>query len=253
MGRDLMAEGPGTQRRKPSAAWKVAKAIYRRSISLRSRIPLLHTLFTEKEQMLNVAMQYVAFNRIEGDYLEFGCYEGNSFVAAHHLAQAQRLQAMRFYAFDSFAGLPDADGIDVDPDTKRQYSEGDFACDVRSFRRNLRRSGVDLEKTRLVEGFYSDSLTPETREQLPVRSAAVVLIDCDFYESTRDVLEFIGPYLQHGSLLLFDDWYNFRGDPLRGEQRAFTEWLAANPRFSASRYINFGWHGLSFIIHAADA
>src|SRR3954452_11642485 len=135
--RDLMAEGPATQRRDPSWHWKLAKAAYRRSIPMRSRIPLLHTLFTEKEQMLNVAMQFLAFNRIEGHYLEFGCYEGNSFIAAYHFAQAQWLERMKFYAFDSFAGLPKAEGLDVDPEKELQYFEGDFACDVNTFRRNL--------------------------------------------------------------------------------------------------------------------
>jgi hypothetical protein len=247
--RDLMAEGPATQRRDPSWHWKLAKAAYRRSIPMRSRIPLLHTLFTEKEQMLNAAMQYVAFNRIDGDYLEFGCYEGNSFIAAYHFAQAQRLETMRFYAFDSFAGLPDAEGVDTDSDEARQYSAGDFSCDLATFRSNLRRGGVAPEKVGIVEGYYSESLASDVPRELPLRSAAIVLVDCDYYESTRDVLAFVGGYLRHGSLLLFDDWYNFKGDPARGEQRAFTEWLEQNSRLSAARYLNFGWHGLSFIIH----
>ena len=245
---DLMAEGPGSARRAPSFVWKLAKKLYRHSIRFRARVPLMHTLFTEKEQMANVAMQYVRSNCVPGDYLEFGSYEGNSFISAYHLAQAQGLQDMRFYSFDSFRGLPEFKGIDQDRADAIQYYPGDFACDIQTFRRNLRSSGVGLAKVQLIEGFYEDSLKEELKAKLPIRAAAVVMVDCDLYESARLVLDFVTDYLVHGSILMFDDWYNFKGDPQRGEQRAFYEWLARNPAIKTSRYLNFGWHGLSFII-----
>jgi hypothetical protein len=244
-----MAEGPHGMRRRPGLAWRVAKMLYRRSIRWRARVPLLHTLFTEKEQMLNLAMQYVAFNRLPGDYLEFGCYEGNSFIAAYHFAQAQGLGTMRFFAFDSFRGLPEAQGVDVDSADTAQYVEGDFACDSAAFQRHLRSSGVSLGKVQLIEGYYRDSLHEGTRAELSLRSAAIVLVDCDLYEATRQVLDFVAPVLDHGSVLIFDDWYNFRGDPRRGEQLAFAEWLKSNRDFTASRYLACGWHGLSFLLH----
>jgi O-methyltransferase len=227
--------------------------MYRRSFAWRTRIPLMHTLFTEKEQMLNLAMQYVRANCIPGDYLEFGCYEGNSFISAYHFSRAQGLADMRFFAFDSFMGLPVSKGIDQDPESSAQYYPGDFACDINTFRRNLRSSGVSLERVRLIEGFYGDSLTPELKATLGVRSVAVLMVDCDLYESTKQVLDFAGEYLAHGAVLIFDDWYNFKGDPKRGEQKAFSEWLERNPRIKVARYMNFSWHGLSFIVHHDDA
>src|SRR5258708_39905160 len=46
-----------------------------------------------------------------GDYLEFGCAAGASFL--HTYKRAARLMPwMRFWAFDSFAGLPRPEGID---------------------------------------------------------------------------------------------------------------------------------------------
>jgi hypothetical protein len=86
---------------------------------------------------------------------------------------------------------------------------------------------------------------------LPLRKAALVWIDCDFYESTVPVLEFITDYVQDGTLLIFDDWFCFRGDPERGEQRAFAEWLARNPWIRAGELLRFGWHGSSFILRCA--
>jgi hypothetical protein len=227
----------------------MAKGVYRRSIRWRVRLPLLAPLFTAKEQMLNLAMQYAAFNRLQGDYLEFGTYEGNAFIAAYHFAQAQGLEEMRFLAFDSFRGLPEARGIDVDRAEVAQYGAGDFACDVASFRRNLRGAGVALARVEVVEGYYRESLHEETRARLALTSAAIVLVDCDLYESTRQVLEFVGPHLVHGALLLFDDWNNFRGDPERGERKALTEWLRCHPDLAASPFLAYDWHGVSFLVH----
>ena len=248
----LMAEGPSAPRRRPGLAWRIAKRVYRRSIRWRSSVPLLATFFTEKEQMLNLAMQYVAFNRIAGDYLEFGCYEGNSFIAAYHFARAQDLRKMRFYAFDSFTGLPPAQGIDQDSDEAVQYSAGDFACDLATFERNLHAAGVSLDRVRLTPGVYCDTLTAELQAALPIRAAAIVMIDCDYYESTRQVLDFVTNVVSTGSVLLFDDWHNFRGSPGRGQQKAFAEWLERHPEITASRYRSFGWHGMSFILHRGD-
>src|SRR5207249_2883975 len=130
----------------------------------------------------------------------FGSYEGNSFIAAYHLAQAHGLSDMRFYSFDSFNGLPASRGIDRDPEEAVQYDAGDFACDVDVFTRNLRASRVRLDKVRLVEGYYSESLTEKLKHDLPIRAAAVLMIDCDLYESTQQALDFAGQYLGHGDV-----------------------------------------------------
>lgn len=229
---------------------EMLKAIYRYSIRLRAAFPHFPSLFLPKEQMLNTALAFVEFNRIRGDYLEFGTYEGNAFITAYHFANAYKLSEMRFYAFDSFQGLPDFTlEVDQDPDEELQYWPGDFSCSSEKFQRNLRRYGVALSRVQIVPGFFGDSLTPQTKQSLPIQAAAVILIDCDLYESTIQVLDFVSEYLVNGSVLIFDDWYNFKGDPRRGERKAFEEWLDRNPTFRATEYHRYAWHGLSFILH----
>jgi len=234
-------------------AWELLKLIYRFSIRWRTSFPQLPILFLPKEQMLNTALAFVEFNRVRGDYLEFGTYEGNAFITAYHFANSYKLSEMRFYAFDSFQGLPEFTlEIDQDPEEELQYWPGDFSCSIEKFQRNLRHHGVALSRVQIVPGFFGDSLTLQTRGELPIQAAAVVLIDCDLYESTIQVLDFITEYLVNGSVLIFDDWYNFKGDPRRGERKAFAEWLDRNRGFRASEYHRFAWHGLSFIIHTVD-
>src|SRR2546423_1376775 len=69
--------------------------------------------YTPREWMLKTALDFAAYSRLEGDYLEFGVFRGDHFSAAFHLAQTAGLPAMRFYAFDSFAGLPAIAGHDA--------------------------------------------------------------------------------------------------------------------------------------------
>jgi hypothetical protein len=75
-----------------------------------------------------------------------------------------------------------------------------------------------------------------------------VTVDCDLYESAKVVLDFMTPLLTAGSVLVFDDWFSFRGDPAFGEQRACAEWRAENPKWDLVEYQKEGPWRNSFIV-----
>ena len=52
------------------------------------------------------------------------------------------------------------------------------------------------------------------------QKAALVHVDSDLYASARCVLEGVAPILSNGGLVLFDDWFMYKGDPNEGEARA---------------------------------
>ena len=106
-----------------------------------------------------------------------------------------------------------------------------------------------MERVRVIPGWYKDTLKQETKQELDIKSAAVIYVDCDLYESTVPVLDFVTDYVIDGTVLIFDDWFCFRGNPNRGEQRAFNEWLENNPNIKVTEFHKVGWHGNSFIIH----
>ena len=66
------------------------------------------------------------------------------------------------------------------------------------------------------------------RKLLPTK-AVVIYVDCDLYDSTVTVLDFAKDLLQKGTIMVFDDWFCFYGDPDKGERTAFKEFLALNP------------------------
>lgn len=185
-----------------------------------------------------------------GDYCEFGMYRGYCFWHMQREAKALGLTGMRFFGFDSFAGLPKPEGVDASSD---EFKEGDYACDRATVERYLSRYGVDWQKTHLIEGFFDRSLQPELRPALGIKPIAMALIDCDLYESTVPVLAFLLPLLQDGTRLLFDDWNCYDADDNRGERLAVREFLAANPNLSFEPLRPFGWHGQSFVVRKRGA
>jgi O-methyltransferase len=204
----------------------------------------------EYSMMLRHAMNFVKGGKMEGDYLEFGVSVGVTMTAAFANAQRFGLDWMRFFAFDSFQGLPEISGIDAEGPC--EYHEGQYACGLEQFKKNLARNGVDLRRLIPVPGWYDQSLNDDTKKKLGIQKAAVIWIDCDLYESTVPVLNFVTDYVQSGTIMCFDDFYCFRGDPNRGESRALKEWLAKNPSITAIEYRKFEAAGASFILNVRD-
>jgi hypothetical protein len=216
----------------------------RYSILLRALNSLLKC--TPQEEMLELAMGFVSASKLDGDYLEFGVFEGKTFIMAFHFAERSKLQSMRFYAFDSFQGLPEIKGDDLE---FKQFSEGEYACSLDRFERTISKGGVELNKVKIIPGWYNEVLNEKAKKELPINYAAIIWVDCDLYESTIPVLDFITDYLTSGTILIFDDWFCFRGNPNKGEQKATREWLRKHPEIEMVEYHKFGWRGNSFIIH----
>jgi O-methyltransferase len=191
--------------------------------------------------------EYLIGAQIPGDYCEFGVYQGTTFVHAYRM-MSPHFKAMRFAAFDSFKGLPRPGGVDAADGYTSHFYEGQFAASLEEFRRNLKRQRVDLRKIVAVDGWFNETLAPERAPAHGIEQVAVAWIDCDLYDSTVPVLEYLAPRLTVGSVLVFDDWRCYRNHPAFGEQRACSEWLQRNPRLSLRELLSFGWNGIAFTV-----
>lgn len=192
--------------------------------------------------ILSKAANILAAEKVEGDYVEFGVFAGGSFISAYHtlktvFKQHQEVGAgkteqdareikkiwdgMRFFAFDSFQGLPEIQGPDAEG---RDFTAGKYRYTESDFRENLVNAGVDLDKVVTVPGWFEQTCSEATVEKYAMKKASIVHVDCDLYTSAKTVLEFVTPMMTDGTVLIFDDWYCYRGNPNLGEQRAFGEW-----------------------------
>lgn len=159
----------------------------------------------------------LALSRITptGLVLEFGVYRGKSINRI-----ASRLAPRRIYGFDSFRGNPE------------DWAGWNAPRGV--FNRGGERPKVAPNVT-LVDGYFEDSL-PGWCRSATEQDVAFVHIDCDLYSSTRTVFEHIGPWLREGSVIVFDEYFNYVNWRAH-EHRAFRELVAA--RALRYRYLAF--------------
>ena len=135
--------------------------VYRFLMGARVRaryIPIVRqfTTYDRKEEILRHCLECVNFAQIQGDYLEFGVWKGGSLMNAYHIAKRlKHLQAMRFYVFDSFEGLPEKAWQDAECAV---FKKGDYAFTLEEVRRNLERNGVDVNEITFIKGWYKEVL-----------------------------------------------------------------------------------------------
>jgi benzoyl-CoA reductase/2-hydroxyglutaryl-CoA dehydratase subunit BcrC/BadD/HgdB len=91
-------------------------------------------------------------------------------------------------------------------------------------------------------------LNPQTSDRLAGRSAAIVYIDCDLYASTKHVLQFVKQFLVDGTIVCFDDYYNYKANPEQGEQLAVKEFLEEQNEVKFIGWFDYSPLGKSFIV-----
>src|ERR1700722_15816037 len=69
---------------------------------------------TEKALFYRRTFDFLTDNRVRGDYHEFGCHRCRTFRMALTEARRHNVESMKFFAFDSFEGLPDSSGHSVE-------------------------------------------------------------------------------------------------------------------------------------------
>ena len=214
----------------------------------RYRIPVDWQPREELRRQLTLAFERVgadAGGEDPGDYLEFGVYQGNSLICAHEALRAAALDSVRMFGFDSFEGLPET------TEDAEIWSRGQFRSDYDFTVARLREAGVDLDRTRLIRGFYEDSLTPELCEREQLRRASVVMLDCDLYTSTVEALAFCRPLIHGSTFLFFDDWHST--DESRGQQRALREFREKHPELELEEVGAYHRKSKIFLVREAGA
>jgi hypothetical protein len=149
----------------------------------------------------------------EGLLLEFGVEKGGSlrFLAG--------LTPRIVHGFDSFQGLPeDWSGTG---EVKGAFNQGGRLPKVPA-------------NVRLHPGWF-DATLPEFLRDVPDRSA-LIHVDCDIYASTACVFSHLAPRIGSGTVIVFDEYYNYPGWR-NHEYKAFQEFIAAFGR--SYRYLAY--------------
>jgi hypothetical protein len=203
-----------------------------------------HEAFHRREFMRR-AFTMLAFNEISGDYAEFGSCGGLTFTLAYQESRKKAFNCT-LWAFDSFCGLPPQS---VPEDQHPLWIEGTMKMTLEDFTATCRKNHIPESDYPTVAGFYRDTIyNVEPRDPRFPADISLAYIDCDLYSSTKTVLNFLSPRFKHGMIIAFDDYYCYSRTALSGERKAFIEYLGTERRYHFLPYVQFGWHGMSFIV-----
>jgi hypothetical protein len=153
--------------------------------------------FPEPHQTLMYALQSSPRG---GMALEFGVWAGRSLRVIAEVRGGREV-----YGFDSFKGLPE--------DYRWDVSAGTFAVDEPPV----------VEGAELVVGWFDETL-PGFLDAHP-GPVDFLHVDSDLYSSAVTVLNLVGPRLVPGSVVMFDEFFNYLGWE-KHEYRAWAEYLA---------------------------
>jgi O-methyltransferase len=210
----------------------------------------LRNTYADQYTFLRKALVALKFNGITGDYAEFGCWGAQTFCMTYRILAKYPFNVGPFHlwAFDSFQGLPPSS---CSKDSHPYWIEGAMATSLDEFHRLCKSRGIPRSAYTTIPGFYEKSLAPSASGPRPEK-IRLAYIDCDMYSSTKSVLQFLMPRLQHGMILAFDDYYCYSSTMPSGERLAVAEAFASNTQWRLLPYIQFGWHGMSFIVEKID-
>ena len=138
---------------------------------------------------------------IPGMALEFGVATGTTL----NIIAAELKTEHRIFGFDVFSGLPDT--------WRSGFAAGEFAQDTLP----------DVLGAELIPGLFEDTL-PDflTEHREPV---SFLHLDADLYSSTATVLGLVGRRLMAGTIIVFDEFFNYPGWQ-QHEYRAWQEFVS---------------------------
>jgi hypothetical protein len=164
-----------------------------------------------------------------GEYLEFGVYVGTSLLCMHRASRAVGLDSLRLFGFDSFQGLPEVAATE----SAGIWQPGWLRAEYSLVRDHLTKNGIDWDRTTLVPGWFEETLVPGLADQLGIKKAGIIMIDCVIYSAALTALTFCAPLIRDRAVVFLDGWNPRRQSPqVSGERRAFEEFLAGNPDLS---------------------
>jgi len=164
--------------------------------------------YPDKFALLKAAIGQV---EVSGLYCEFGVYSGRTinFIAS--------LTPCEVHGFDSFEGLPE--------DWRGGHEKGTFA---------LRSLPEVRSNVRLYKGWFHDTIPGFKNDH--AAPIAFLHLDADLYSSTRMVLGMLGDRIVPGTVIQFDEFFNYPGW-YEGEYKAFSEFCVL--RDAEMRYLGF--------------
>jgi hypothetical protein len=142
--------------------------------------------------------------RVPGDFIETGVWRGGVTILMRAALTAFGGVGRSVWVADSFAGLPTPDPATDLRDAIWHHlmrAVGLLRSDQATVREAFARAGLLDRRVRFLPGWFADTL-PDA----PIERLALMRLDGDWYDSTRDALDALYPRLSPGGFVIVDDY-----------------------------------------------
>lgn len=146
---------------------------------------------------------------VPGDLIETGVWRGGSVIFMRGILAALGVRDRAVWVADSFEGFPttpeqgatERSWTSMSPDPEPQGQAVMTGISLEDVRGNFERYGLLDDQVRFLPGWFRQSLPVA-----PVERLALLRLDGDLYDSTRDALEALYPKVSVGGYVIVDDY-----------------------------------------------
>lgn len=169
----------------------------------------------ETERVLEIAKKCLL---VEGDYVELGCYRGDTSLLLAELLVEKSVEkpAKKLWIYDSFEGLPEK-GEEDTSEIGKDFIKGELAVTKREVKARFLRAGLPVPA--IKKAWFNELTGVDLPEKI-----AFAFLDGDLYESIRDSLRLVEDKMSKGSVIMVHDYDN---PALPGVAKAVDEWLSS--------------------------
>jgi hypothetical protein len=166
--------------------------------------PTALTMCGEKNlNLLLTALKTIEDEKVPGDFIETGVWRGGLPIIMRAFLEDVKNRDRTVWIADSFRGLPEGS---KDPNDVAAHlllaPLSHLSVNRKAVEDAFDFFGLRDEQTQFLEGWFCDTL-----KNLPKKPLALVRLDGDYYESTRDAMEELYPRLSPGGYLIVDDYH----------------------------------------------
>lgn len=177
-----------------------------RQVNLRNISETYHTMIGHKRlDNIQHLLDIIVRDQVPGDLIETGVWRGGATIFMRGYLAARGITDRRVWVADSFAGLP----VPSAPqDQGMDFSASIFpilAISRQAVEELFRRYELLDDQVAFLEGWFKDTLPAA-----PIERLALLRLDGDLYESTRDALTHLYHKLSPGGFVIVDDYFDFK-------------------------------------------
>ena len=169
----------------------------------------------QRIQALIDATRYIVRADVPGAIVECGVWRGGSMMAVAHVLM-ELGERRELYLFDTYAGMTEPSGADVDPagtpamseylSTKKDDHTDWCFADLDEVKANLESTGYPMELCHFIMGDVKDTLPADQ-----ISDIAILRLDTDWYDTTLHELKCLYQSLVRRGVMIIDDYGHWAG------------------------------------------